>query len=470
MAQQVYKVPRLNDSQIAAALTALSEEFGGFSMGIQVLDAGLGSVTFPEAANEHWRNLLAHNGDLINHFGGTINGVSIGYYRGGLQGQSFEKSPIFDDITIDTQGFDPQRLDIAARCLQLFRPVQLPRPSDPIALLDSQRAIQESTFGRLERQLEQVFSQTIELRGQLDEQVRQREAALQKQFDERTAIAETEQATSKKKLEQEQEALDARRKQLDDSDNTFARRQIRDRMLGDVASRVQNFGVSATTSAARRPVAFGMSVLAAFLLMLFLWTAAELWETRASAVVSTSRSINVASTPAAGITAAVPPTSASQAKVEVQIPSAYPTNSGSLPNERLMLWVRLTLVSLGFAASVIYYIKWQNQWAGTFASTEQALQQFHIDVNRANWVVETCLEWRKETQSDLPAPLVESLTRGLFAGRDSQTQVLHPADELASALMGSASKLSLDLGGSKVEIDKPKSIPKSVSSATKSGE
>lgn len=75
-------------------------------------------------------------------------------------------------------------------------------------------------------------------------------------------------------------------------------------------------------------------------------------------------------------------------------------------------------------------------------------------------MVESCVEWRKERQSDVPTTLIESMTRGLFATRDMPPPVLHPADELASALMGSASKVSLDLGGNKVNIDKPGKIPK----------
>lgn len=111
---------------------------------------------------------------------------------------------------------------------------------------------------------------------------------------------------------------------------------------------------------------------------------------------------------------------------------------------------------------MIYYIRWQNQWAQQFAQTEFALQQFQIDINRANWVVETCLEWRKETQSDIPTMLIESMTKGLFKDKESLAPVLHPADELASALMGSASKLTLNVGGNTVEIDKPKNIPKAI--------
>jgi hypothetical protein len=57
------------------------------------------------------------------------------------------------------------------------------------------------------------------------------------------------------------------------------------------------------------------------------------------------------------------------------------------------------------------------------------------------------------------------MTRNLFVDRQQNIQqVIHPADELASAIMGSASKLTLNAGDSKVEIDRPaKKIPREVS-------
>ena len=120
------------------------------------------------------------------------------------------------------------------------------------------------------------------------------------------------------------------------------------------------------------------------------------------------------------------------------------------------------MLTIGLVGAILYYIRWQTRWAEQFAATENSLKQFHLDVNRANWVVETCLEWRKESDSAIPLPLIESLTRGLFTQNDQGPPVVHPADELASALVGSASKISLAVGDSKIEYDKPGKIPKSV--------
>lgn len=465
MGQHVYKVARLTDEQISEALSALAEEYGPFQISIQACTHGLGGVSFPEQSEKFWTDLLHLKADLIDHFSGQISGVSVYYYRGGHSGQVWEKSPAFDDIAIDVQNGDIQRLKVAARVISLFRPVQIPRHNDKSELLDAQRAIQESTFSRLESQLEKLFEQTLDVRAQLDEATRKKENALEASFQQKLEIAESELTEQRAKLAKEEEALEVRRKALDDSDNTFARRQIRDRMLSDVSARVQNFGVSEATVAARRPVAHGMLALALLLFGFFCWTAQEIMTARGQAS-SMIIALSEASASSAGSASAPERVVASSAGgVQRQTSGDLAINAlAASANERIALWIRLSLVSIGLVGSLIYYIRWQNQWASQFSTTEQSLQQFHIDVNRANWVVETCLEWRKENQADIPASLVDSLTRGLFSGRDSASQVLHPADELASALMGSASKLSLDINGNKVEIDKPGKIPKTISS------
>lgn len=107
----------------------------------------------------------------------------------------------------------------------------------------------------------------------------------------------------------------------------------------------------------------------------------------------------------------------------------------------------------------MYYIRWQNRWAEQHASSEFQLQQFHIDVNRANWVIESCLEWRKDTESVIPTVLLESITRNLFDNKtDDIEKAIHPSDELASALLGSASKLKMKIGENELEFDKPGKI------------
>lgn len=460
MGNIVYKIPRINDEQIHHCLSELANEFGAFTVGINVGDSHIGQFTYPESKEPNLAIVLEQKSDLIIHFSTSVQAVTIAYYRGGMSGQPYEKSPTFDDLAIDSQGFDHTRVKIVARAIELFRPIQLPHSSDSISLLESQRALQESSFSRLQLQLEKVFEQTIDLRSRLDEQVRIKEADLEDVFKKKQIESSERIQKQADELANKEQALEDRSKSLDESDNTFARRQIRDRMLSDVSTRVQNFGLSDATVKARRPVAIGMACLSIFLLTLLVWTSFELSALRLSSSQATTAISSVATKMANAPASA--PTTQQQATIAVQSPAAISESNGT---ERLLLWIRFSLISIGLAASILYYIRWQNQWASAYAATEFALQQFHIDVNRANWVVETCLEWRKETDSGIPSTLIQSLTRGLFLGKDTSPTVLHPADELASALMGSASKLSLDINGNKLDIDKPGKIPKTVPSS-----
>jgi hypothetical protein len=450
----------------------LAADFGLFKVTVYVFHESIGEVVYPVGSQEanarlqaeaepnqnKLNSVLSLKSELITRFWGNVNGVSLNYIRGGTQNEGAGKSPVFDDLTVDHNSFDSDRIKIAARALELFRPVKLPQPADPTSLLESQRVLQEASFGRLQLQLEKVFEQTIDLRSQLDAQVRAKEASLEQVFKQKELEATQQHEKWAEELASKERALEEKRKSLDESDNTFARRKIRDQMLSDVSERVQNFGLSVTTVNARRPVAIGIFLLCLFLFCLLFLTSLELYAVRANDSLAKSVEVKAA---LSNLSSSIPysiPSDDGPKSTFLGFASATEANL----TERIMLWLRFTFLSIGLAASILYYIRWQNNWASTFAATEHSLQQFHIDVNRANWVVETCLEWRKETTSDLPAPLIESLTRGLFTGRETPATVLHPADELASALMGSASKLSLDLNGNKVEIDKPGKIPKSV--------
>jgi len=78
---------------------------------------------------------------------------------------------------------------------------------------------------------------------------------------------------------------------------------------------------------------------------------------------------------------------------------------------------------------------------------------FIFDINRANWLIESCLEWKKETSSEIPDLLLDSITKGLFDnGSTSSRDKVRPADELASALFGSASKIKLKAGDNEIEV------------------
>lgn len=456
MANHTYKIPRVTDAQISHALTKLGEELEPFSVSFNVIRQALGSpVTFPDSSEfPVWRQVIDLNGELIDHFSANLCGVTLTYYRGGSTGDPVQKSPVLDDLVIDLNGMDGRRLKVAAKVLEIFRPIASAISAGVTEPQLALQAIQQSTFTRLEKQLEELFAQTIQVRQQLDDAVRQKTEALEAAFKSKEQDAQEEISRQKARLLEKEEQLQRRVQELDDSDNTFARRKIRDGMLSDVTERVRNFDVSSATRTARKPVALGMLCLICLFLPLMVWTGYELFESRQSqqSITAIAASLSGVNSPSSATASTTKPLSAELAASMLRDAST----------ERIALWIRFSLLTIGLVGTMLYYIRWQSRWAEQFAATENSLKQFHLDVSRANWVVETCLEWRKESETAIPTPLIDSLTRGLFTQNDPAPQAIHPADELASALVGSASKISLAVGDNKIEYDKPGKIPKSV--------
>lgn len=456
MANHTYRIPRVTDAQISRALTKLGEEFEAFDVSVHVIQRSLGSpVTFPDSSKHRtWRQVIDLNGELIDNFSANLCGVTLHYYRGGNAGSTVPKSPVLDDLVIELNAINEKCLQVAAKVLEIFRPMSSAisaRATEPELAL---QAIQQSTFTRLEKQLEELFAQTIQVRQQLDDSVRKKTEELEAAFKSKEEDARKEVSRQEAKFREKDEELQRRVQELDDSDNTFARRKIRDGMLSDVTERVRNFDVSTATRTARRPVAVGMLGLIYIFLLLMGWTGYELFENRQS-----QQSFTAIAASLGGVNSPSSATASTTKPLNVELAASMLHDAST---ERIALWVRFSLLTIGLVGTMLYYIRWQSRWAEQFAATENSLKQFHLDVNRANWVVETCLEWRKESESAIPTPLIDSLTRGLFTQNDPAPQAIHPADELASALVGSASKISLAVGENKIEYDKPGKIPKSV--------
>lgn len=441
MSNQRIKIPRLSDRSIVEAFKTLANQYGVPRIHVSALGyADIGSVNLPDEESEVWESLLDLDSYLIDSMALSIGGLSIVYARGG-QYPSEEKSPIYDEIVLNWNNQElptnKQKLEIVAylnKTLRSFEPDRIIRGG--ISEESSQLlAIHQDTLKRLELLNEDLIRQSAVFRSDLeqkfDEKVKLSEADYAKKKDQLNA--ETDVLTNQ--LNVKESALDEKLKVIDDRDNTHVRREIRDRMLDDVKQRISKFGVSATTERKRVPVLFGIATLIATFAGLLIWTGLE---------ISTVDRLSPLS-----MSVADPGTSG----------SVEPTASSDKTNLYL-LWIRFTLFSLGLVGTLLYYIKWQNKWAEQHSSSEFQLQQFYIDVNRANWVIESCLEWRKETASPIPKELLASITNGLFVNNQAEPErVIHPADELASALMGSASKLNLKVGDSELEFDKPKKIP-----------
>jgi hypothetical protein len=130
----------------------------------------------------------------------------------------------------------------------------------------------------------------------------------------------------------------------------------------------------------------------------------------------------------------------------------------------IKLWISVAkqvAFTSALVLTVFYYIKWQNRWFEQHSQAEFKLKQLELDMERASWLVETSLEWNDVKGSTLPNELMQSLSRNLFSeNSDDAEDVIHPADQLASALMGSASLVRLKAGDSEIHID-PKKLKKS---------
>ena len=78
-----------------------------------------------------------------------------------------------------------------------------------------------------------------------------------------------------------------------------------------------------------------------------------------------------------------------------------------------------------------------------------------IDIDRASWIVELASEWSERGQ-EIPETLMSKLTTNLFSYDTKDSEPLHPADQLASAIFGASSRANIKLpnGLGQLEFDR----------------
>lgn len=428
------KIPRISDAVAFKLFKKLGERFHCQALGID-LGAFIETLNVKLASEPDGRltYIIDKDAHSIRSISCSVLGLTIQYQR-----DPSGNSPFYDNIHISeparTRDFDDQRLELLAFLdseFKIFDPARV--VENPLALSEEQSqllAIHNETLARLEKLNEDLVTQSIANRAELEKSFSAKVSEIEEQFQKKEEELKEDLAKREGILTKKEEDLEIKIKSIDDRDNTHARRQIRDGMLADVAERIQNFGVSEATAAKRVPVRVAIGVLLLVFIGLIVVTLQDLsrWSDAPFYV-------------------------AKAADISVDLLREKTI-------EKYWLWTRLTLLTFGLLGTFLYYIRWENRWAEQHIASELQLQQFHIDVNRASWVIESCLEWRKETGSALPKALISSITNGLFVdGRKELEAVVHPADQLASALLGSASNLKLKLGENELEV-KPNKIPK----------
>ncbi|CAK2803694.1 hypothetical protein L8R85_23705 [Vibrio splendidus] len=209
--------------------------------------------------------------------------------------------------------------------------------------------------------------------------------------------------------------LDERQQKIDDADNTSTRRKTTTRTLDEAQIKARGFSFSENVNRnSKKASQFAMAlvIVGALGLLLSLY---EFWSI--SFVANTSQ--------------------------EALTPSDQLT---------YFLYFRILASSALLVSSIVYLIRWYNSWADRIAQQELDNQMFIRDLNRAQLAVEMSLEWNEKKDGEIPPRLLESLTEGLFKPKDSPNkELLHPAEQIAAALIRTSDKVTLPFAGGTVE-------------------
>ncbi len=266
-----------------------------------------------------------------------------------------------------------------------------------VALLS---AIQSSASDQIAR-VNQFFAD-------LTEQFDTRNQDLEAKYNGRIEKLEEQFAAKDKALQSEREALEARQKELDDRDNTHARRAIRGELIQTIQLRQKSFTISPETQQLRWPIHV------VFVLLLIGTSIGAVWSLY------------------------VWGTNPNDAWGSVTVTSALKT----------------AVFTFGFLTSAGLYISWMNRWFDKHADAQFQTKQFEIDINRATWAVEAALEWKNIQGEQMPDALLTGITKHLFEQALGEVPEYSPLEALASSILGSASSLKMNLNGNELSLDR----------------
>lgn len=413
MSEQRIKIPRAADKSLIGCFKELAELTGINQVNISALGfIAIGNVDLSSESHEIVDLLIKKNSAIIDTISMNYLGLSISFHRGGSS-QPQDKSGIFDEILFrqNNQGTVESAIAIEIvttinRKLKAFDPKRSSTGStDEQAQFD---AIHISNIERLESLNENLVKNTHDYRIQLDSEFGVKVDKLEETAEENKKKLEAEYVAKVELLKVEIEELDNKRKELDDSSNTHARREIRRDILKEIKSRQSKFSLTQGTNNLRKPIA----ILMLGLVTIFVALSA------------------------------------------ISIKEFYDVLQGDDLNKILIAGIKQAIYSAGAIGSVIYMIRWMNRWFELHSQSEFELKHFELDMERASWIVETSLEWQDAKGTAIPPELLDRLSNNLFTREKENIDPLqHPADQLASALMGSASAVKLKAGDSSIEID-----------------
>lgn len=360
--------------------------------------------------------------EIQRHDNHILSRVSLNHNGDQLLRIDRDDDLITDKVRVNLKKFD-KKLDAqtAVRLLQMARS-HLGAVEEEGLLADELNEEVRDLYGRRElelRRLEELSTQVLDriteksadLREQLDDEYKQRREELEEDY-------QTRKATLEERIEQKQQELDDRKKvikdrleEVEDREARFMRRKIRKDLKKKFEERSKEFSLTEGTNKLRTPIHLAFWLLLVVLGGLFI-------------ILSMEGALEIGS-------------------IE------------SLSGLQFAFWGgRPLLIGAAFGAVGVFYLRWQNRWLRRHADEEFRLKRMELDVDRASWVVELAMEWENEKGEKIPDELVHRLTTELFEHEEESGEASTAADQLASALLGSASELKLDVNGQQLSFDR----------------
>ncbi len=96
-------------------------------------------------------------------------------------------------------------------------------------------------------------------------------------------------------------------------------------------------------------------------------------------------------------------------------------------------WFHIAGSSAGtllFGSTMVFYLRWTNDWFAQHARIEFRNIKFADDILRASWLAELAFEWETERKTEFPKELMQTFSRDLFLS-SSEGVAKHPTDDLA---------------------------------------
>jgi hypothetical protein len=413
-AENRIKIPKVSDRVLFDCFKEIAQQHGITNISVTALGfANIGDIQVDSEPAGALKLLLDSDSAIIERCTLIIQGFSLMFFRGGNY-QPQEKSGIFDEVII-TEGnqkniSDESRISIISFLIKRLKAFD-PNRVIVSGVLPEQahlEAMHTSTLERLEHLNESLIQKSDQFRQRLEEEHHKKVKDLEEETRQKQTKLEEQFSKKEEKISELKNELEKKLKEIDDRDNRHARRSLRKALQAEIANRQTKFSLTPSTIKLRLPI----HALCCALITIFSY--GSFYYTQQYYVVTLQKELSVY-----------------QSSLILLKPFG------------------LTIAAVGMA---IFYLRWMNHWFEQHSQAEFHLKQFQLDVDRASWVVETALEWKSSLGSVIPTILLESISKNLFRPETKSPETpLHPGDQLASALLGSASKVRMQAGNAELE-------------------